>query len=339
MRLNKGSMVDYILPTAIVGLVLGLGLFYLVQNKSILNFTSASNNMEVNEAKSQGIVNAMGAKQYKAGDLGGNSSKPVLQCSFGSCIIDYGDFILTGIPQDFAEYLESAGTSGSTDKLISLIEQIADQLEEQGDLSGAEEFRYFSNLGHYVSDIQEAIEAEAKNCESNSNPRTCFRNAVMDPTKSILKPAILDAILPVYTGKNCHLLGQNAHTLMPIVMKKTSFPNNEINEKMGKYYKSIMDNSKYKDHLKGVVQELYLNLADTSVNLHTKMYCMNYASGCKTHFYDPLTGGYLGYLPVDTSAGITEVIKPKTSKSTDLTSALMCSAGWNKSTGDKCHKK
>ena len=27
MRIDKGSMVDYILPTAIVGLVLGLGLF------------------------------------------------------------------------------------------------------------------------------------------------------------------------------------------------------------------------------------------------------------------------------------------------------------------------
>ncbi|MEW5820582.1 MAG: hypothetical protein AB1782_10360 [Cyanobacteriota bacterium] len=49
---------------------------------------------------------------------------PKVNCSGSNCTLDFGNFTLKGVPSDFGEFIQSAGTSGATDKIATLIEQI-----------------------------------------------------------------------------------------------------------------------------------------------------------------------------------------------------------------------
>ena len=43
-----------------------------------------------------------------------------------------GSIELDGIPDDINEYISTSGSSGSTNLLANLVDQVADQLEEAG---------------------------------------------------------------------------------------------------------------------------------------------------------------------------------------------------------------
>jgi Flp pilus assembly pilin Flp len=52
------------------------------------------------------------------------------QCKNGVCTLDFGDFVLNGIPQDFGSYIQTGGTSGGFDKIAASLQQIADSLTD-----------------------------------------------------------------------------------------------------------------------------------------------------------------------------------------------------------------
>lgn len=49
-------------------------------------------------------------------------------CNGSSCTISVGNYVLEGIPENFNAFVETSGASGGTDKIVSLLNQISDQL-------------------------------------------------------------------------------------------------------------------------------------------------------------------------------------------------------------------
>lgn len=81
-------------------------------------------------------------------------------CTKDSCTIDFGEYTLTGIPDNFGEFIETAGSSGGTDVLVDILKQIAknpDLTSEQANL-----IEQLANKGHSLSSIEEMIEDQAQ---------------------------------------------------------------------------------------------------------------------------------------------------------------------------------
>lgn len=58
------------------------------------------------------------------------NSEPQLNCSGSVCSIDYGDFVINGIPSNFKDYIEIQGTSGGEEKIAALMIELYNQLDE-----------------------------------------------------------------------------------------------------------------------------------------------------------------------------------------------------------------
>lgn len=98
----------------------------------------------------------------KAGALGGTSDKPAYKCAGDVCTIDYGEFILNGVPADFGALVQSSGTSGGTDTLAALLDQIAEQFKEEGNTDGYEDYKKLAELSHFMADVQSSYETTIK---------------------------------------------------------------------------------------------------------------------------------------------------------------------------------
>ncbi|MGD9580424.1 MAG: hypothetical protein AB7V50_03565 [Vampirovibrionia bacterium] len=336
MRKQKGSaLVDYMIPTAVIGLVVGLSMYTMVDKNTLINFAAKSLNLTVNT--STGVAKSGKTTLLtQGGSLGGTMDNPVKICENYECSIDYGEFILTGIPDDFATFVQSSGTSGSTEKLISLIDQIADQLESKGDTQGANDFRELAALGHFISDIEEVAEQKAQYCGSQADPMSCYVAELNTPTDMTLSNE-LNTLLPGYASNP-------TPTLMELIMStkidhgrmnKEYDPSffdlmNEISPSYGfiDKYDSIMANSNYSDGMKDITKSLYLQINDLSTAMHGILNSAVKNNGAATEFpdYDPLTGNYKGVLTSQLS-DTNSVMEPDTSNITDLDSSLICALG------------
>lgn len=288
------------------------------------------------------INNASGSSELIPGSLGGTPSKPVSQCDNGACVIDYGEFLLTGIPENFGELVQTTGSSGGTESLIALINQIADQLEKKGDVSGANEFRDLANLGHFMAEVQKGYESVAQACSSDANPINCSSTNSLEDSSGVSLPANLSTILPDFTSTGGIMMDLYKNTDIGSAKAnidgggKTSVISYAIVDK----YQSIMNNPKYSDSTKGVTQELYVQIANLGFNMKGKAIAvLNVASG-NSGFngfqYDPITGAVIGDVNFTINDGINDITHPKTSANTNIRSVLICAGGWNKDTGSNC---
>ena len=286
-----------------------------------------------------------------AGQLGGSSKNPINKCDSSNsvCVIDYGNFILNGVPADFSGFIEAQGTSGGTEKLLSLIEQIAKQLEVQGDLDGAAEFRDLANLGHFISDYQETVEDMAKSCSNTADAITCLGTAFEeDPDMNI--PDNLVELLPQANTlndrgflstfnkvNNIPFASYNYHNNLDLVNNNNDleiYPSFTFIDK----YNQIIENPKYSDVLKGIATELYYEISDISFNLHGVTAAINQDDNQDSfNVYDPITGERVGTQDFTLDENLQNITKPQTSIGTDLNSILICASGWNKDSGSNCH--
>ena len=280
----------------------------------------------------------------KKGSLGGTPSKPVTNCSGDTCIIDYGEFILQGIPDNFNEYVESIGSSGGTEVLLGLMEQIAKQLEEEGDTTGAQEFRDLANLGHFITANQKVIEDEAKACSATADFDKCLQTVVQKSTSFPL-PDNIKHILPDYetyksadrysfssvndiaTGKNEKLSFTKTYE-----SRKTGFPA----YMMVDIFDSIQANSSYSDAMKNVTTELYRSIDKMNGDFHGEMQLYSYAKVPGRMIFDPITGAYTGDKYYSKDAGVDDIIHPETALNNNLRSALICATGSYDDEGNEC---
>ncbi|MEW5820317.1 MAG: hypothetical protein AB1782_09015 [Cyanobacteriota bacterium] len=342
------SLVDYIVPTAVVGLVVGLALYGLNANGILKKFISASANYEVE--KQSATANSFpsgstGINKLAGGSLGGTPENPVEQCSFNKCNIDFGDFILTGIPENFQDYNEISGNSGGTEVMFALLEQIADQLEADGDIAGAAQYRMLSNMGHLLAEAQKTVEATASKYENDGYAGLLLFNSEIENINLTIPPDLASkiqgnngsiSVKDIAITQNGRIdLASNIRITDPA--KFNTKKDTMLNYAVIDAFNSIMENPNYSNSMKGVTQELFRYIDDISFDLSAQFNTPYTPTTASINKYDPVSGGLVGSVTSPTGT-LDAVGNSFFSTSTDVNSALICATGWNIDTGSKCHK-
>ncbi|MEW5819992.1 MAG: hypothetical protein AB1782_07350, partial [Cyanobacteriota bacterium] len=338
------SLSQYTNVIVLIALAL-IPVFYIcgqILIKNYSNFSSGLKNNELNNTSGQIIT-------IQAHELNGTPDKPVSKCSGGMCSIDYGSFVLNGIPQNFDEFVQTGGTSGGSDKLAELVMQIAEQLEKNGDSAGAAEFRNLANISHFIADLQKQTEQMAQSCQSETDPVSCF-NSKLQAKPSVLLPDNISSLLPDYDPAD------REHTSMLNILSLHTVLGNARNESIeapwvlgpetkNKYaafkaniiYDSIKNNSKFSDTLKGVATELYKQIDSLAINLYVQTQAYSNSNGAyRYQSYNPVDGKTSEIIEVTSSNGMNDIIKPQYNKNTNLRAILLCASGYNKDSGNDC---
>lgn len=235
MKKMGSALVEYILPIAIIGILVGWGLYALSQNNVILNFFASSNNSTINKSAGSIVIGNISDNTLNisaGGQYGGSKATPVEKCVAGKCTIDFGDYYLKNIPEDFSDFISTAGSAGASHELSSIMEQLATQLEIEGEAAAAEEFRKLANLGHFTANMQKQIEADANFCSSDPDPGACFIDKIKN-TKTITIPSEVSSLLPDtnFTGQIDYFTLQRTSSVGFARMMKNTNPTYYENNK------------------------------------------------------------------------------------------------------------
>ncbi|MEW5820355.1 MAG: hypothetical protein AB1782_09205 [Cyanobacteriota bacterium] len=352
MQGKRGSaLVDYIIPTAIIGVLLGLCLYQMVSSNNILTFLGASGDMKVDVNDNIAFV---GDEDYSknpswctdAGCFNGTPEEPVKRCENGLCTIDFGEFILNGLPENFNEFVETVGTSSGTDKICSMLEQIADQLELNGDVDGAKDFRNLANLEHFVADMQGEMDQQAKTCSTAPDPMACMQSYLGSTSPASEVPSNLDGVLTsFYTGEYLANISAYCGLGYSRYYNEVKFPSAEPSTSRPSgaasiIFDKILNDSSYSDSLKNVTIALMQNVDDIAVNQQKMISGIQSPLGYGTDIvnkYNILNGQLIETVTPTPPATIDGFYHPQTSVATDLTSTLICVSGKNTSESMACY--
>lgn len=339
---QKGSaLVDYFLPTALIGIVVGMTLYVLFSDGLLVNFFAKSSDGVVQTGKSELVI----GQSDKAGMYGGKPDAPVQKCSLDTCTIDFGDYILTGIPGNFGEYIETQGTSGGTDLAAQLFEQLADQLAQQGDTQGAAEYKKLANLSHMIACVQKGVEDAANSCKSAADPKKCF-SSKLQATNTIVTPSELDGI----TNGN----GWKSNSLISSINIYANLGSARINQLNNKAYfdkskdqypswlaldtfDNILASDKYSDSLKGATISIAQQITDLCSNLNGAREIFIGSTGQDYVRQCDIMTGSQTQVPVSANSLDNLFIHPITSQGVDFNSSIMCGLGYNSDTGYSCN--
>ncbi|MEW5819913.1 MAG: hypothetical protein AB1782_06950 [Cyanobacteriota bacterium] len=279
------------------------------------------------------------------GSLGGTPKKPVSQCDGNICNIDFGEFVLSSVPQDFGEYVETNGNSGGTDSLLAIIEQIADQLEAKGDTAGAEDYRDLANLGHFIADGMETNENLASQCSD----LVCYKNAIENSFMATPLPDNISKFLPDYNSNQVtsvkNIISNFGDIGYAAFLSNTPDRIDEYNSKLTqnpafaayKIYDDIQTNPNYSDNLKSITKTLMNQIT----------YLAYQADDLTDNVFDNNTNSGPSYMDIDGNSfsidnsinsvtDIKDITNPQIALGTNFKSALICSTGNFDDNGQAC---
>ncbi|MEW5822614.1 MAG: hypothetical protein AB1782_20645 [Cyanobacteriota bacterium] len=351
MKLNRGaSLAQYAIIIALVALFAIPVYFFLGQNivDFFTNFSTMFGNINVNMSENIAETN-----KIDPGELGGTSSEPQTQCNNGECSIDFGEFILNGIPENFGELVQTGGNSGGIDELASLLDQIADFLEEEGDVDGSVDFKDLANLAHTQAMFKEQLENMADLCVNNmpsqyASSQQCFKDQwLLMGNLDISSPPAGDLLPDLGQTGQLAGYGINENTRLDLAMyQKINDPNtfDALKNKFPPYkmveiYDKIMkDNSydvSYADTIKNITKKLFLNINDLAFNSSAISKYVGNIPPEHIVKYDIETGAEIGAI-YNQAFTVEDILKPDTSLNTNINAALICVTGDNYDNGDEC---
>lgn len=299
-----------------------LGKTIMDQLNAFLNVQEYNNSIIAQNAKDL-TSTTTSASTPAAGSLGGTPSVPIEDCTGSTCTVDYGDFILSGIPENYEEFVEAQGTSGGTDKLVFIINQMADQLEEDGKPAEAQELRNFANLLAFMSDMEEVVSNEANTCSADANPKACFATALDDYQVSSIPQELIDeGILSNYTSTSLSTgaFYEGIGTFLDIGGGVALYNDNSDSEDrylssaISSLYDDIQNNPAYSTEMKDVITKTYTTASALGQN---NVELVNHSIGDTYELYD-LTGNYVGEEPIDLSVTLNTVQHPPASDNPTL---------------------
>ncbi|MEW5821834.1 MAG: hypothetical protein AB1782_16690 [Cyanobacteriota bacterium] len=318
-KITGSNLIEYAIPIALVGLVVGLGLYYLFSSGLLNKFIFSTGKADIDDQSQKislnknldetalPLVNDQNSSEpdLMAGDLGGTPDKPVKKCNSSTCTIDFGSFILSGIPQNYQDFTESSGSSGGTDELLSLLDQIISQIESQDPTIDVNLLKLLSNKGHAIADNQKTIETTASNLLNNSsineieNALTSLRSQI-DTLSSEEFEQILSQVNQAYNNPK----NETESNIISIV--------NMLSDEI------ISVNSSLKTQSNSVV------------NWNTN-YINGYKATYNTDTIDETT------ITSVTDNANSKIVSPNYSTITDLDSAIICTTGHGSDTGVQCN--
>jgi hypothetical protein len=358
----KGSaLVDYVVPAALIGVVVGMSIYFLISSGSLTNYFSATGNMKLtndgkailneNEAEAPIIFETKPAPISSTDADTPTPTNPVKTCQHGICDLDFGEYVLRGIPENFQEYTENSGNSGGTEVLASLIEQIADQMEAEGKIDEASLYRKLANFGHLVGDLQEKTEHYASDCYATATPLACVNAKLNDSTTGLsINPELAgdlstfnttDPMLKLIKGTDVGGVRNLIQTNPALAAaNKTQL---EPAYSMILAYDQIMGKDKYSKATKQLTSALYSELSKMAIHHRGKTGIFEGGGEHTQEFYDPITGAKateitysLDGFPTPQSA-LDRYIHPPASDFSDIKSVLICVTGQHTDTGSQCY--
>lgn len=163
-RLYRGNAIaQYAIIICLV--VFGCIAMYKLLGENIsLSLGGFSSSLQ-NSKKAVSFTNSNGTVvSYQPGDLKGTPNAPVTECNNDTCVIDYGDYLLNGIPANFSdESISSRGNDDLTKAMASMIQQLeADNDPPDEDLSDLIDLiKQAIITNNKISDAEEIIEIAA----------------------------------------------------------------------------------------------------------------------------------------------------------------------------------
>lgn len=176
---QKGaSLTQYVIIIALVSVVL-VPVFFMFGKTIVNSFNDfflalkAGKNIQSQTNPSSGgttpAVNEELATPGVTKPATASPDKPAKDCKNGICTIDYGDFVLTGIPENLQVHLQAAGASGTTEDIVSLLEQIIAQEDQIDSNINFNILKEIANNGHGIAKLEETLENDARAYLANPN--------------------------------------------------------------------------------------------------------------------------------------------------------------------------
>jgi hypothetical protein len=354
MLRQKGSaLVDYVLPIAVFGLILGLGLHSFISGGTLPKFIAASANMKIDFTKGHATIggeNSTLLSNLSPGELGGTLNKPVLSCSNNNCVIDYGDFILNGVPEHFGEIVETVGTAGGTESIVSIMEQIAQIYSQQGNTEAADKYKTLANLGHILAETQKIGESIANSCsaERYEDENTCFHYKYWRENLSVSLTNPASSLLPdLYNPVNtlsC-ITDNGLGSAKYIQLSNPELFNEWLNIKPSYQMLSLYEDikaSNYSPELTALTTNLLKEL-DSLAFYHSGLITqLNNGGGvgsAKMDFTGTTTSQVIGDLfdfGIYQADGVNGILHPQTSLNSNLNSILICAVSNGVDSGVSC---
>ena len=195
MRIYRGqSLTEMGILIAIVAIVsISVLTFLGTQNKDILNNVLAKYkgfnpfNVDINGPKS--------IDNIQKGSLNGTISMPKSQCDGDTCVIDYGDFILKGIPEDFSSYIKTHGASRGNDVLTNLLNTLTEAYDETSHEDLNTKLKKLAALSDVMQQVNNVSRSKVSDCATNPDPIACTKALNLNPGDITLTP-IQQSLLP-----------------------------------------------------------------------------------------------------------------------------------------------
>lgn len=255
-------------------------------------------------------------------------------CTSTDCTLQLGNLTLTDVRKDFNDIVQTTGASGGTEVLLSHIDQIAAQIEEQGLTEEASEIKMLSSFGHNIAALEKTYEQVVDQCQGS---QTCLKNIA---TKPFPKPQNYDERFGKFPEGLTYVdflqmtsVGWPAFTSIerPDIYK-SYLAQGRTNYLLHDKYKTISQLSTLDSTTQNVLKELYWDIGLIGEDFENNIrFLMGESSG----FHDPLNGGSIGIkVPADP---INNYMTYNASKLTNYDSALICAAGAHEDSGTRCH--
>lgn len=347
------NIVEYVVPLALIGVTVGIGMFYLYSSGNIKTFILSSSGSNLDATSQKVTLNQSLSGPEKelpmisvaGGSLGGTSDAPIQQCIDGKCQIDFGTFALSGVPENFNEFVETSGVTGGTEKIAELLYQIAKQLENEGKIEESKEVMVLAATGHNIASIENFFEEKVNSCNKDEaclNALRSFNYETIDYIEGFDDrfyefPSEMQSLYLNDSG----ILGIGRRAKMQDPDKF----NEKVNDGRLNYiyidqFDKILEMPGISDEIKGVISELTWSISVMGEDFENNLeYIYTPESGENDKIIDPLTGEQIVNPHRTTSfeenLGMFE--NYNASRITNFDSALICSAGSFKDTGTRCY--
>lgn len=344
-KTNGSSLVEYALPLALIGLVVGLGLFYLSSGDKFIQFITSTSDVKYDSTTQKAVFN----KNLEPAALINDSASEdppenmLTDCINGECTLDLGSIVLTGIPENFNEFIETAGASGGSDKVSELMSQIAQQLEAEGLKKESEQVKKLAVMGHNIAVMQKSIEELVNSC---NNDAACINNA---GNNVVPKPDGYDETYYPYDASlqykdfagSTNLGGIKNLQMSDFATYTEMLSRDKISAEFINTLDSINSNNGISQDVKNIIQELSWDIGvigedfQNNVEFIAPEWFDKYSLLSPGTFFDPITlQERVEPIPQDPISNFNNY---KASKITHFDSALICVSGENTDSGTSCH--
>lgn len=345
LKYKGSSLAQYAIIIALIAIAV-VPAFFLIGDTIFSSFTNFYNLLSGGKTNTNVVSSAPETPPtktetgQKAGSLGGTNDAPVKECSNGSCVIDYGDFLLQGVPDNFSDFVKSSGSSGGTENILSLFDQMIAQTQDSLPAESINKLQELADLGHILAGFEKYVEDIASSCSGKTYANSCFHNIITEPSSYKPDPALLSQFpgldfsgtigtVSVHSGR----IGGAMHDYLQVPEVFNERKDIELGFAIVERYNQVMQDPSLTNTQKDVVKQLYSQIAILGEEIDAKLWGV---SGINEQIIinDPITG--IGVMTDVTTFNTEDITNPQSSRITDLDSALICATGKKEDTGTDC---